>query len=141
MKEIVFRPMPKKFQLVLKSDPELGDSITSLSLNLAESLVTFSAKETHDFKWMEWLTKLPEEESVTLFFLDENGKHRCVLLLDGPYIQKHACDMGNNDSPTSHLTHEITLSFANISRQPQQKQAITSSENLQIKKSNCKINR
>lgn len=137
MKEIVFRPIPKKFQLVLKSDPELGDSIQNLSLNLAESFITFVAKETHDFKWMEWLTKLPDEESATLFFLDDNGKYRCILLMDGPYIQKHSCNMGNNDSPTTDLKHEITLSFANIVRQPQQKQAITSSENLQIKTGNC----
>lgn len=124
------RAIPDKFMMVFKSDPHLGDSVSSVNLNLATNEVTFIATETGDYKWTSWLLEVPKDESVTLFLMDDTGKHRCILVMDDFYLFEHTCPVRNQpsqfgiDSP-SNLEHKITVQFANIERLNQHKQSVT----------------
>jgi hypothetical protein len=127
------RAVPDKFMMVFKSDPHLGDTVSSIHLNLATNEVTFIATETGDYKWTDWLINVPKEESVTLFLMDDTGKHRCILVMDDLYLFEHTCPVKNQpnafgiDSPNN-LEHSITVQFANIERLNQHQQSVTGSK-------------
>lgn len=124
------RAIPDNFMAVFKSDPHLGDTISNIKLNLAISEVTFTATETADYKWTDWLIKVPQDESVTLFLMDDTGKHRCILVMDDLYVFEHICSLTNSPSPfgidsPSNLEHKITVQFTNIERLNQHRQCVT----------------
>jgi len=127
------RAVPDKFMVVFKSDPNLGDTVSNINLNLATNEVTFIATETGDYKWADWLINVPKDESVTLFLMDDTGKHRCILVMDDLYLFEHTCPVKNCpsqfgiDSPNN-LEHKITVQFANIERLNQYRQSVTSAK-------------
>jgi hypothetical protein len=123
------RAVPDKFMAVFKSNPHLGDTVSNINLNLAINEVTFTATETGDYKWTDWLLKVPEDESVTLFLMDDTGKHRCVLVMDGLYLFEHTCPVKNCPSPLGidssyNLEHQITVQFTNIERLSQYRNSV-----------------
>lgn len=126
------RATPRKFQIVFKSDVTLGDRVSNIKLNLATKEITFTARETSDYKWTSWLVNVPPEESVTLFLMDDEGKSRCMLVMDGAYVFEHTCLLNNYhdafgiDSPGD-LEHKITVTFTSIERMTQHRQAILGS--------------
>lgn len=103
----------KNFQLVFKSNPNLSDSIKTCKLDLANNQISFEAKENENCDWINWLVELPDEESLTCFFLEktQDGKEKtkCVLLLEGLYIEYHDYDF-------SESRHMIDLSFVSVTR-------------------------
>lgn len=119
--QMASKVMPNKFQLVFKSDPYLGDSVHGLLLDLGRKELIFNTIENGQYNWIDWLLEVPEDEVVTLFFLDENNKHRCILVMEGLYVFEHTCSMNNSqnaygiDSPEN-LEHKVTIQFTNIER-------------------------
>lgn len=127
------RAIPNKFMMVFKSDPHLGDTVCGISLNLAINEVIFTVRETGDYKWMDWILKVPQDESVTLFLMDDTGKHRCILVMDDLYVFEHTCPVRNQPSPfgidsPDNLEHKITVQFTNIERLNQHNQSVTGSK-------------
>lgn len=115
------RAIPNKFMMVFKSDVRLGDTVSSVNLNLATNEVSFVAIETGDYKWTDWLLTVPEDESVTLFLMDDTGKHRCQMVMDDIYLFEHTCSVRNQPSPfgidsLDNLEHKVTVQFGNIER-------------------------
>jgi len=113
--------MPNKFQLVFKSDPYLGDSVHGLILDLGRKELIFNTIENGQYNWIDWLLEVPEDEVVTLFFLDEDNKHRCILVMEGLYVFEHTCAMNNTQNAygidsTENLEHKVTVQFTNIER-------------------------
>ena len=132
-KQLPARAVSDNFMMVFKSDPHLGDTVSSISLNLAINEVIFTVKETGDYKWMDWILKVPPDESVTLFLMDDTGKHRCILVMDDLYVFEHVCPVRNQpsqfgiDSPDN-LEHKITVQFTNIERLNQHNQSVIGSK-------------
>jgi len=127
------RAIPDKFMMVFKSDPHLGDTVCSVSLNLAINEVVFTVRETGDYKWMDWILNVPKDESVTLFLMDDTGKHRCILVMDDLYVFEHVCPVRNQPSAfgiesPDNLEHKITVQFTNIERLSQHNQSVTGSK-------------
>ena len=132
-KQMPARAVPNKFMMVFKSDPHLGDTVSSIQMNLAIREVTFVATETGDYKWMDWLLNVPQDESVTLFLMDDTGKHRCIMVMDDLYVFEHTCPVGNQSSPFGidsphNLEHKVTVQFTNIERLNQHNQSVTGSK-------------
>jgi len=121
VEQMASKVMPNKFQLVLKSDPYLGDSVHGLVLDLGRKELIFNAVENGRYNWIDWLLEVPEDEVATLFFLDEDNKHRCVLIMEGIYVFEHTCHMSNSENAyginsPDNLEHKVTVQFTNIER-------------------------
>jgi len=119
--KLAAKNMPNKFQLVFKSNAYLGDSIHGLLLDLCRKEIVFTATENGEYKWIDWLLNVPEDESVTLFFLDEDKKNRCVLIMEGIYVFEHSCTMKNPSEDfgieySENLEHKVVVQFNNIER-------------------------
>lgn len=119
--QMALKQMPSKFQVVFKSDPYLGDGVHGILLDMGRKELVFNTTENGRFDWIDWLLEVPEEESITLFFLDEDNKHRCVLVMDGIYVFEHTCSMNNSINAygiesSENVEHKITIQFTNIER-------------------------
>lgn len=118
--QLAAKVIPNKFQLVFNSNPNLGDCVLELWLDLAENELTFIATENGRFEWMDWILKSPKSEVVTLFFLDDNNKHRCVLIMNGVSVFTHTCFMSNEEDlynvQVEPLEHKVTMKFTEIER-------------------------
>jgi len=108
-------PAPNKFQLAFKSDPYLGDGVYNLTLDLSIKELTFNCTENARYDWINWLLEVPEDESITLFFLDKNNKQKCILVLDDLYVYEHTCEM-NNSFRDDEMEHKVVVQFANVER-------------------------
>ena len=120
VEQLASKIMPNKFEMVFKSDPYLGDSIKNALLDLGRKELVFTATENGQYDWIDWLLEVPKDETVTLFFLDEENKHRCVLVMEELYVFEHICNIHNTDSlefnSPENLEHKITVQFTNIER-------------------------
>lgn len=118
--QLALKMMPNRFQLEFKSNPYLGDSVYGLLLDLGRKELVFNAGENGQFNWIDWLLDVPEDEAVTLFFLDEENKHRCLLIMEGLYMFDHVCSLSKQNSfgidSQDSLEHKITVQFTNIER-------------------------
>ena len=120
-KIITAKPLTNKFSFVLKSDPYLGDSIQSINVDLCFKEIDFIAAESNDYKWLDWILYLRPDESISLFFLDSQGRNRYMLLLDNISIINH--DMlvvnpnhQNNFESTHRIRHKISIQYQNIQK-------------------------
>lgn len=111
VKSAAFQNNNEKFTIVFKSDPYLGDLVNELSLSFAENILKLNVIE-NDFKWINWMFQLPEDESITLFLVDPVTKSQCVLVMDGLYLQEHNLSLGNSISEQNE--HFLAISFASI---------------------------
>lgn len=124
---------PKKFMLVFKSDPNIGDDIKSVKFDLAANEIKFTTKEeTNTYKWFDWFMKLPDEEAITVFLMDEDNQHRCVMVLSDLYIYEHECTMSEDmvlgAVQQSEIVHKTTVQFGKIERMKLNKQSILPAE-------------
>ena len=103
-----------KFMMVLKSNVHLGDTISNTKFNLATKEITFTASETGDYLWFDWLLSVPQDESVTLFILDSAGTVRYCMIMEGIYIFDHECLL--DEFNVNQVEHTITVQFTNIER-------------------------
>lgn len=119
--QLASKIMPNKFKMVFKSAPYLGESIKSALLDLGRKEIVFTATENGQYDWINWLLSVPEDETVTLFFLDEENKHRCILIVEDLYVFEHICNMQTDSTQfefnsSENLEHKITVQFTNIER-------------------------
>lgn len=104
--------MSQSFQIVFNSNPNLGDFVADAKLQLANAdgaeRLYFETWETENYDWTEWFMRLPEDETVNLFLLNDN-KTKLNLHIRGLYIESHKSSFKN-----SKLYHEAYLTFASI---------------------------
>lgn len=103
-----------RFQIFLKSNHKLTSFVQNAKLDLAFNEIEFEAHETDEFDWINWLLKMPEDESIVVFFVDEYENTQCMLNLGGLYVNRHSFNFSN----TSHesLFHAIKIQFSKIER-------------------------
>lgn len=112
--------MNQSFQIVFSSNPKLGDSVARLKLQLANpdgcERIFFEALETNNYEWTDWFVKLPENESLNLFLLDENKKTKSNFFISGLYIEKHKCSYKMQTDSTLKLYHKAHITFTSIEK-------------------------
>ena len=114
--QLAAKSITNKFQLVFNSNPDLGDCIQELFLDLKKMELDLTVNENGRFEWIEWILSVPKNEIITLFFLNEDNKHRFTLVMEKIDVTDHTCFMSNSEYKSESLEHKLTVQFSKIEK-------------------------
>jgi hypothetical protein len=120
-KSLESKAISNKFLIVFKSNGQLSNTVSKIQMDLLKNELTFTATETGEYKWIDWIMHRPNKEIVTLYLMDDEGKQNCKLKIEEIEIKEHECPISNENNifgldVPNNLEHKIKIQFNKIER-------------------------
>lgn len=127
------KPLVDKFRLVPKYMPFLSQAVEQVAWNCADSMLDLEIQETAGFDAYRWFGTINkrfaesqkssfvdlEQDSLSLYFEDQDGKDVALVKFRGLKLVKHHCYLSKGlqspfgiDSPSENLRHSISLRYS-----------------------------
>jgi hypothetical protein len=97
----------------------LGDSISSVKLDLSSNEITFRVDETPKFTMIDWLLHITEEDLLYMLISDNEGRMACVLQLSDLKLIEHHMSLHKKSYESesdSKMDYVVKLKFYKIER-------------------------